>query len=290
MPIKAVVRNLPANSNPFYNTTNWLTADLVTPGSLDTVVAPGDVVVNLAYMPSASEAMNVQLIENVIEACVRCRAARLVHCSTAVVVGAAEASRVDETTRCVPMKSYEKTKMVLEQKVHSALARGLDVGILRPTAIVGPGGQNLAKLAHSLQHGSRPANYLRASLFGRRPMHLVSARNVAAALLHLALLPVRLKGNIYILSADNDPANNFQSVEVILSSALGLKPRTLPLLPVPQKLLSLVLKLLGRSETNMDRRYDATKLMGTNFQPVDSIAGAVKEFGESLRNPSITLP
>lgn len=284
IPIKAVARNIPSDADLTRERATWLAANLLTSTSLDEVLEPCDIVINLAYMSHAGKAENVRLIDNVIEACLRFRVARLVHCSTAIVVGAAPASRVVESTPCEPRTPYERTKWALEQRVLSALSRGLDVGIVRPTAIVGPGGQNLLKLARSLQNGSRIASYLRACLFGRRPMHLVPVRNVAAALLHLAVLPTALNGNVYQVSSDDDPDNNFHSVEGMLSRSLGLEPRKLPLLSLPGQVLALLLRFLGRSDTNLARHYDSTKLMATGFMPLDSVADAVREFGESRRN------
>jgi nucleoside-diphosphate-sugar epimerase len=104
---------------------------------------------------------------------------------------------VTESVTCVPATPYERIKWALERQVLGIHSESLDVGILRPTAIVGPGGANLLKLARALRGGSAVVNYLRASLFADRPMHLVPVRNVAAAVLHLAALPGPLGGNIY---------------------------------------------------------------------------------------------
>ena len=57
----------------------------------------------------------------------------------------------------------------------------------------------------------------------------------------------------------------------------------LPLLPMPKQLLSLLLRLRGRSDTNMEREFSSEKLLATNFTPVDSVGAAVSAFAESLR-------
>lgn len=282
--IKAVARRIPSDVDSGQPTVTWHAADLLSSKSLDEVLEPRDIVINLAYAPDAGEAENLRLINNVIEACLRSRAARLVHCSTAVVVGSTRISRVVESTPCEPRTPYEKTKWELEQRVLNTLSSGLDVGIVRPTAILGPGGSNLRKLADSLQNGSAITNYLRACLFGRRHMHLVPVRNVAAAVIHVAMLPSALGGNVYQVSSDDDPANNFHNVEGMLRQSLGLEPRKLPLAPLPLQVLGLALRLLGRSETNMARLYDSTKLLATGFAPVESVADAVWAFGRSAQN------
>lgn len=284
IPIKAVTRNIPPDRDFSGKGVAWFTADLLDPQSLDGIVVPGDVLINLAYVSSASETENFRLMDNIIEAGIRGKASRLVHCSTAVVAGATKSSRIVETTPCLPVTSYERIKLALEQRALNCLSSGLDVGILRPTAIIGQGGQNLLKLARALQSGKEMTNYLRACLFGRRSMHLVSVRDVTAALLHLAVLPTALNGNIYIVSADDDPENNFQSVETRLIHSLSLAPRKLPLLPVPSQVLSVLLALRGRSETNVKRIYDSRKLRDTNFRSVESVAAAIRGFAEGLQN------
>jgi nucleoside-diphosphate-sugar epimerase len=123
-------------------------------------------------------------------------------------------------------------------------------------------------------------NYLRACLFGRRNMHLVPVRDVVAAVLHVATMPAPLRGEVYIVSADADPANAFDRVEAELRLGLGLAARMLPVVRVPPGALGFLLRLLGRSETNLRRVYDSAKLRATGFVPVDSVAVAVREFGE----------
>lgn len=282
--IKAVARRIPQHVDLMGNNIKWFAVDLMHPKSLDSVLGEGDVVINAAYALVASKDENRRMMQNTIDACIRCRVARLVQCSTAVVAGATKSTLVVETTLCMPLTLYEQTKWLLEQQVLDALSRGLDVGILRPTAIVGPGGQNLLKLAGALQSGNEVLNYLRASFFGKRPMHLVSIRDVTAALCHLAFLPTILNGNVYIVSSDDDPENNFQSVEANLLSSLGLAPRKFPLLPLPLQVLSLLLRLMGRSDRDMQRMYGCQKLLATNFKPVHSVAMAVREFGHNIQD------
>jgi nucleoside-diphosphate-sugar epimerase len=282
VPVKAFARICPTEMELTPGDVTWHEANLLEPRSLDKVLDYGDIVCNLAYMPDAGEALNFAMIDNVIEACLRSRASRFVHCSTAVVAGAARTAQITETTTCVPISCYEKTKLSLEHRVLSAVPRGLDVGIIRPTAIVGPGGQNLRVLATSLLNGNWVANYLRASLFRVRPMHLVPVRNVTAALLHLVEMRIPLQGNIYQVSADYDPDNRFANVERILLQSLGLPPRKLPLIPFPAIFVPISLRLLRRSETSVCRVYDSTKLFDSGFKAVDSVANAVYEFGESV--------
>jgi len=279
--VKAVARRIPSDIDIHIEGVTWYKADLLLSSSLDHVLENGDIVINLAYLKSENDADHLCMINNIINSCLQNNVRRLIHCSTAVVAGKTKESWVDEETVCFPVTPYERIKLNLEQCVLDATLMGLDVAILRPTAIVGPNGRNLIKLANSLINGSRLVNYFRASLFGRRKMHLVPVSSVAAAMVHLASSKVLLNGNIYIISSD-DPLNNFISVESILLNSLGLQPRKIPILPFPFLFLSILLKLKGCSDSTVGKVYDSTKLHATNFTAVDSLSETIKEFGENF--------
>jgi nucleoside-diphosphate-sugar epimerase len=283
MPVKAVARTIPRDAPLARPGVQWLVGDLRDRDSIDEVVKSGDVVINLAYTPTGGLEANVDLVANLVDACLHAGVARLVHCSTANVVGSAHASVVTEEVPCAPLTPYENTKWKIEQRVADGVSKGLDAAILRPTAIVGPGGENLQSLAASFTTQGSMLQYLRSCLFGTRPMHLVPARDVAAALLHLAALPGRLEGEVYYISADDDPDNNFQRVEAILANAMGVRRSHVPTIFLPRIVLALALRLRRRSETNLDRVYSPTKLRATGFRPTESIADAVRAFGQSLR-------
>ena len=139
--------------------------------------------------------------------------------------------------------------------------------------------QNLLKLASALHSGNRFANYARSSLFGRRRMHLVHVENVVAAIEYLIDNPAPQRGEIYIVSDDEDPANNFRDVEQFLMQAWGIRDYPVPPLPVPKVFLSVLLRLKGRSNTDPDRIYDSSKLAraGLRAKPL-SLDRGLREF------------
>lgn len=277
--IKAIARKTTGTS---FNDDNisWHELDLLTPGALDEIIEMGDIVINTVYIPTDSKDDNLLLIDNVIASCIKKKAKRLIHCSTADVVGAVNNPKIDESTICNPLTKYERVKFDIEQHILNSPLENSDVVIVRPSAIVGIGGKNLAKLAGSLMQGNKFVNYLRASVFRNRRMHLVSAQNVAAAILHLSTLENILSGSIYFISSDDDLDNNFLSIEKILLHALGLKNRKIPLLPIPPFFLSALLLLKRRSGANLARTYTSNKLLDTNFTPVDSLHNAVSQFAK----------
>jgi nucleoside-diphosphate-sugar epimerase len=280
--VKAVVRNISSATKLEKKNVVWFEADISIPDSLNGVIQKDDIVLNLAYIASGSNERNLQLIDNIINICINNKASRLVHCSTAVVVGSSPVTQITEEISCAPLSTYEKNKWILEQNLLSTSIQGLDVGILRPTAIIGPGGKNLLKLANSLKYGNRFVNYIRSCLFSHRPMHLVPVNDVAAALLHLAFLPGDLNRNVYIISADDDPNNNFNSVENILFNSLDLKPRFFPVIPLPLGVLSFLLRVRGRSASNMKRRFSYGKIRSIKFKRKDTLINAIHQFSEAL--------
>jgi nucleoside-diphosphate-sugar epimerase len=279
LPIKAIVRTRSAGMVSDENVT-WFDADLIIPHSLDAILQEDDIVINLTYIPTNSQKNNLILIDNVIDSCIKYSVKRLIHCSTANVVGTVKSAQIDESVTCNPVTEYEKVKFNLEQHILNRTHAGLDVIILRPSAIVGPGGKNLVKLAESLLNGKKLINYLRASLFRNRKMHLVSVNNVSAAILHVANLKNIVSGSVYFVTSDEDVQNNFLSIEKLLCQALGLKQRNIPLLPIPSFVLSLILRIKGSSGSDLFQIYKSDKLGNTNFNPVDSLQNAVVQFSK----------
>ena len=286
LPIKAVARKIPVDQE-CNKQVEWLQADLLNPHSLDEVFAEGDLVINLVYMQASASDQNHQVVKNLIQACMKAKVARLVHCSTALVVGVTTASDISEATPCLPSTDYEVTKYELEKFILSDLHNGLDVAVLRPTAVVGVGSENLVKLSNQLMNSSRIINYLRSSLFGSRPMHLVPVQMVSEALIHLIFSPNPLSKQVYIVAADSDADNNFKKVEELLRKALGIEQRKIPLLPLPQFFLRLLLRLLGRTDFRLSRNYRTDKLKSTGFQTTSSVGKAVMSFGTSVKNSKL---
>ncbi len=282
-PIKAVVRNIPSNVDLSKKEVTWIEADLMSPFALFDILSKDDIVINLAYIPDNDNLKNITLLSNIIEACLHCKVSKLVHCSTAVVVGNIKMNYINELTPCNPSTLYEQTKLELEESLLSISFKELDVGILRPTAIVGYGGKNLLKLARSLTHGNKFVNYLKTCVLGTMPMHLVPVRNVVSALLHLAFSAKKLDGNIFIVSSDEDVDNNFQKVEEILLDELGINKVLIPYLFLPKVLQSFLFKLINRNDISMDRTFDSKKLNDYGYKPVDSVKEAILQFSRSIK-------
>ena len=84
------------------------------------------------------ERVNVRGTENVVEAAIAYNC-RLIHLSSAGVVGSTKEWVIKEETRCNPDNLYEKTKFRAEEIVMRGVGRGLKAQILRPTIVFGTG-------------------------------------------------------------------------------------------------------------------------------------------------------
>ena len=64
----------------------------------------------------------------------------------------------------------------------------------------------------------------------------------------------------------------------------GQKSRMVPLFPLTMNLISLLLKLRGDSDSDMNRYYSAQKLRSTNFISHYTIEDSIRQFYESYIN------
>ena len=258
--------------------------DLLKPKTISDFLAPDCLVIHLAYLHGASAEANLEAAGNLVQACLKSHVKRLVHCSTAVVVGKTTDNPVTEETRCEPGNAYEFAKFRMET-LFAEKARGcFDLVILRPTAVFGPGGRNLLKLSDDLTAGSRMLNYLRSCLFDHRCMNLVPVSHVVNALVFLAQMEAKQNGGIFIVSDDEQPLNNYRDIEKRLMKAFGVRDYRLPRFPFPQFLLSFLLKLARRSNTQMFRMYSAEKLRKSGLRNADSFEVDLTNYANWYKN------
>ena len=280
---KAIVRKLPVDADKYDKKVKWIKLDNINFSSLVKTFEKGDVVINLTYIKDNNRNANINLINDIVDACIYSKISRLIHCSTASVVGDNDTKNINELTPCNPKTTYEKVKMEVEKIVLNSLPKGIDIGILRPTAIVGYGGKHLKKLSNSLIYGNKFINYLKRCILADMPMHLVPACNVVYALMHLALLENNLNGNIFLVSEDRDVNNNFSKVEEILLEALELESTKFPRIFIPKIFQSVLSKILKRNDLNPNRKYVSKKLSEYGFKPTDTVKDAIHQFTKSIK-------
>ena len=264
----------------------WVTGDIRDPGIWEKLLEPGCTVLNLAYSPHASHDEATHAARAMASSCMGAGAARLVHCSTISVFGRTSGGLIDEATACSPTDAYGRQKLAIEKAIRETVKGRIELATLRPAAVFGEEGQALRTLCNSLDKGHRLLNYARSSLFGRRQMHLVPVETVAAAAAFLCNEPRTLADEVFIVSEDLDPLNNFRSVEQLLMRKLKVPDYTLPLVPVPKAVLRALLQWRGRSEIHPDCVYLPSRLQSWGFVPPVTLAAALEALGERFQSQS----
>ena len=252
--------------------------DMADAAFLQQAIPTGSAVVNLVYAADSTPERNLAFAEALAEACARAGVERLVHVSTAVVVGLCADREVTELTVPRPVTDYQRTKLEIERTL-SKRARGrFPLVILRPTGVFGAGGANLVKLTRNLRHGSRLVNYVRSSLSGRRAMNLVPVETVVAAIEFVLESPRALQDELYIVSEDACAENNFGDVERILQQALGVKSYPVAPLPVPEVCLTVAQRLTGRLSIHPATRFSGARLARAGFVPPTTFQQALENY------------
>jgi nucleoside-diphosphate-sugar epimerase len=263
---------------------NIFLGDLNDPASLNNgFLAPGCTVINLVYLWNAGEELNLTCTHNLLAACKAANVSRLIHCSTAAVVGRTKDALVNEKTQCLPITEYGVTKLKIERDIISFARNCFDAIILRPTSVFGVNGEPLKKLAGDISRGSRWKNYLKSCLFGRRRMNLVHVANTVAAIVFLSRHVGRLGGEVFIISDDDDPQNNFIDVERFLMRALGVNEYRLPQLHIPLIVLKSLLIMMGRNNVNPCCDFDPSKIHKLGFRSPVSLNEGLTEYAEWYR-------
>ncbi len=247
---------------------------------LKCLITPGCTVLNLAYMENESQKNNLRVIENLSAVCKKRKIKRLVHCSTATVVGKIRNRNISEETKCVPKTNYDITKFKIEEFLANAAQDNFELAILRPTSVFGPGGKNLIKLANHLTMGNALLNYIRTCVSGKRWMNLVCIDNVLRAIMFICESQMKFKNDIFIISDDNNPNNNYRDIENFLMDRFNIKKYPIPRIPLPSIFLSIVLRVAQRSITQTKRNYSSRKLLQLGYLRTTTLEEELYRFSD----------
>ena len=128
--------------------------DLRDSGALARAVEGIDIVYHIAAIyrqagvgPNVYRAVNATAVGNLVEAAAAAGVRRVVHCSTVGVHGDIDAPPASEDAPLKPGDIYQETKLEGERLARETGARsGIEVTIVRPSGIYGPGDRRLLKL------------------------------------------------------------------------------------------------------------------------------------------------
>lgn len=181
--------------------------DITKPETLSAATAGCDVVFSIAGTfrePSLSDEryreINVGGTRNVLEAAKNNGVRRVVHCSTVGIHGNVTGPAIDETAPLVPDGIYEETKAEGDRLARDfAREHGLEVVVLRPSPVYGPGDTRLLKLF-------KLASKRRVILLGdgSAHYHLVYIDDLAQAF-HLAATRPVAPGEAFLVGGAESP-------------------------------------------------------------------------------------
>ena len=216
--VTALGRNVSKLKNMESEGLRVLPLDLKEKDAMAEICKDQDIVFHCAALPSpwgnfeAFYQANVIGTRNVIRGCEKYKVKRLVHVSTpSLYFGYSSRVNVKETDELPePVSNYAATKILAEQEIDEAFARGLATIAIRPRAIFGPGDTVIfPRLIPRLQSGKLPILG-----DGENVVDLTYIENVVDALLLCAESPANTLGKKYNIS-NGEPVKIWKLVECI---------------------------------------------------------------------------
>jgi nucleoside-diphosphate-sugar epimerase len=199
------------------------------PSALTAATREVDVVFHIAAVyrqaglpPDTYRTINATAVRAVIEAAARSRVTRVVHCSTVGVHGDIEVPPADEEAPLRPGDVYQITKLEGEHLAREAGARtGVEVVIVRPTGIYGPGDRRLLKLFRGVARRRFPILG-----DGQIYYHLTYIDDLVDGFLLCGTLPVAA-GRTYILAGGE--VTTLNELVRLIAEVAGVRPLMLHL-------------------------------------------------------------
>lgn len=229
--LRALVRDASARPPALPVTVEVVDGDITRPASLERALENVETVFHLAGLrraaaPGPFREVNAEGTRNVCEAMVKAGARRLVLASSLAVHGPSRAGVPHvETDPYAPTEWYGESKVEAE-RIALQYAGRLEVVLLRPPRIMGPGDRENLPFFRIVQRG------LQLKLAGPpRRLSLVDVDDCAEAFV-LAAKSDRAPGEAFLLPGPED--TSLEELQRIAAQALGRRVRTLP---VPETLL-----------------------------------------------------
>jgi nucleoside-diphosphate-sugar epimerase len=226
--VRALVRN-PHVAAAALPGIELVAGDLTDADALARAVAGVDVVYNIAALyrtagldDAVYRAVNATAVATLIEQAGAARVKRVVHCSTVGVHGDIEHPPADEDAPLRPGDVYQETKLEGERLARGAATEaGLELVIVRPTGIYGPGDRRLLKLFRGVARR-------RFVVLGRGDIwyHLTYIDDLVDGFRLCGTHPAAA-GRTYILSGPE--VTTLNELVAITAEVAGVKPPTLRL-------------------------------------------------------------
>jgi nucleoside-diphosphate-sugar epimerase len=264
--------------------------DLGDAAALTRLITPGATVVNFAWSGKTAPADAVRQARQLAAVCREAQARALLHCSTAAVFGACGgASVITDETAPRPADSYGRVKLAVDDTLRQELEGHVPLALLRPASVFGAGGEGLVKLIAEIASGGGLASYLRSCLFDRRFLHLVPVETVVEAFLFVETR-VGPSGSRHLISADDEPLNQYRTMERRLMQLFDVPDHRWPRVPMPPAALRLALRAGQRVASLPFTPFDDGGLRALGFRPPVAFEAAVESFAAWYRAQAGVAP
>lgn len=233
----------------------------------------------MAYSMS-DHAKNLIYNQNLIEAVNSCsNIEKVVLVSSLSVYNGTLLPVVDEESPCNSIGEYAETKLACERMWREDLRGGCTLIVVRPGAVVGPGGEGLVTLVRDALH--RPTiGVVKRSILYKHSVHYVAVSNVAAALGFCLYDPRATLHGTYIVSDDHYPENrSYATIQDLVREISGRSP--LPRLPVPRPAIKALGKAVGIN-LGLRRVFSSNRIHEVGFEDAVPLREEIRRIVKSL--------
>jgi dihydroflavonol-4-reductase len=155
--VKALIRN--PSTIPFNERLEIVLGDLGDKDALSKLVEGVDAVFHIAAMYRSEGhyeeflAVNYEGTRALLEASRAANVRRFIYCSTIGVHGTVAKTPADETAPYNPRDPYQETKLMAEKYCLDMHGQGIEVAVIRPCGIYGPGDTRMLKMFRMIDKG-----------------------------------------------------------------------------------------------------------------------------------------
>ncbi len=198
-------------------------------------------VFHLAALPSIARGrieqyygVNVKGTENVLAAALKAGSAKVLHVSSSTIYGIPDKCPLKEDDRLSPIGKYGRTKLEAENVCGEFVKKGLDVSIIRPRVIMGPGRIGIFGLLFNFVSTNKPVYTIGA---GRNIFQFTDVEDMVES----CILAARRPGAaIYNIGAEDT-----RPVRVELQELIDHAKSRSRIIPLPASLTRAALKTLA---------------------------------------------
>lgn len=155
--VKALIRN--PSTMPLNERLEIVLGDLGDKGALEKLVADTDTVFHIAAMYRSEGRyeefleVNFEGTKKLLEASRAAGVRRFIYCSTIGVHGTVDKTPADESAPFNPRDPYQETKLMAEKYCMEMHGKGIEVAVIRPCGIYGPGDTRMLKMFRMIDKG-----------------------------------------------------------------------------------------------------------------------------------------